>query len=68
MLSFGHSVVSDGVVAKLVKLLSAKVTCFVAVLEPKIAETVTKPLDPFAENFEVALVVLLKLVLFELFQ
>ena len=48
--------------------LPLKVTCFVAVLEPKIAETVTEPLDPFAVNFEVALVVLLKLVLFELFQ
>ena len=58
---------SDGVAAKLVKLLPAKVTCFVAVLDPKIAEIVTEPLDPLAVNFEVALVVLLRLE-FELFQ
>ena len=52
----------------LFNILSVNVTCLVAVCEPKIAEIVTEPPELLDLNVDGALVVLLKLVVFELFQ
>ena len=52
----------------LFSILSTKVTCLVAVCEPKIAEIVINPPEPWAVKVDGALVVLLSKVVFELFQ
>ena len=52
----------------LFNILSVNATCLVDVLEPKIAVTATEPPEPLALNVDGLLVVLLRLVVFELFQ